>query len=158
MIRIAGPGDKLRIVEMAARFLISSQYGEWLPSTPEQIGAMVDLVMQVGVIFVAEIPVRDRHLDTAGKIHGHDEIVGMLALALEKHIMTGQLCAKELAWWVEPEHRGGLGVKLHKAVEEWAEACSVHMLEMLSPTGSDLGVYYARQGYVEVETSWMKRL
>lgn len=144
MIRTARADDKPRLIEMAARFLISSRYGEWLPSTPAQIAGLIEQIEQLGVILTAE---------------EDSTIIGMLALVAVTHPMTGQRYAEEIAWWVEPEYRGGLiGPRLHRAGEQWARDLGLHMIRMLSPVGSDLGVYYARRGYVEVETSWMKTL
>lgn len=144
MIREATREDTPRLIEMAARFLINSRYGEWLPSTPEQISGLIDTVFTLGVIYVAEQP---------GAI-----LVGMLAVVDVPQAMTGRHYAEEIAWWVEPEHRGGpIWRRLHKAAEVWARNRQLD-LKMLSPAGSGLGVYYARLGYVEVETSWIKTL
>jgi len=171
MIREATAADTPRLVAMAERFLASSEYGVWMPSTAEQIAAVVATVMQVGVFYVAEVDSGARVPGICISIDGEawhapggcdvcrPVIVGMLALIEAEHPMSEETYCEEIAWWVEPEHRSGTaGPRLHAAGEAWARARGIRIMRMLSPAGSDLGVYYRRLGYVEVETAWLKRL
>lgn len=152
MIRTATINDFPRLTEMAGRFLASSKYGTWLPSTPAMLEALIAVVTEVGTILVAEI-------NHGGLEVAPSQMVGMLALAAVPHPMNGELFAEEIAWWVEPEHRDSVvGPRLHAAGEAWAKGRGITLIRMLSPAGSDLGVYYRRHGYTEVETAWMKRL
>lgn len=160
MIRTATPADKFRVVEMASRFLLESQYGEMFENraTPDKIGALVDQLLKVGVIFVAELADDDpRWQQGAGP---HPAIVGMLAIVVVPNLFTGFPVAEEIAWWVEPEHRGKLtiGPKLLRSAEDWATSHGANMVKMVAPAGSTVGVFYERMGYQPAETAFIKRI
>lgn len=74
------------------------------------------------------------------------EIVGLLAVVRAPHLYRATWRASELCWWVNPEDRRGVGVKLLAFVEAWAmrHGCD---LEMLAPT-SRYERALSRRGYV----------
>lgn len=155
MIRAAQASDTPRLIEMAGRFLASSRYGELMPSTPAMLEALIEVVKEVGTILVVDLGGGPARYGTTEP----PNLIGMIALAAVPHPMNGELYAEEIAWWIEPEERGGtIGPQLHGAGEAWARDRKLTMIRMLSPAGSDLGVYYRRLGYTEVETAWIKRL
>lgn len=165
-IRAATPADRFRLVEMASRFLLESDYGPIFAerSTPEKLGALVDKVLEIGVIFVAErqfdIDVATGTPATADTIATMEavELVGMLAIVILPHLFTGLPFGDEIAWWVEPEHRGNgrIAYKLLRSAEEWATRNGANMVKMSAPAGSTVGAFYERMGYRPVETAFIK--
>jgi GNAT superfamily N-acetyltransferase len=137
---------------MAAEFNATAEYRD-LPATLDHLGELFhaltgigleDAVPALGTILVAEVDGR---------------VVGMICLALVPHLLTGQLYVDEVAWWVDPAHRGGTaGPRLLKAAEQWAVQNHANLIRMVAPCGSDAGRYYRRCGYKEVETTFSKAL
>lgn len=66
--------------------------------------------------------------------------------------------AHEIAWWVDPAHRGGSWGMVTE-YEQWAIGNGVKAIELKSLAAmSDVGRLYARKGYEPVETSWVRWL
>jgi GNAT superfamily N-acetyltransferase len=173
IIREAKLEDAFRVREMATRFLLDSQYGALFnnQTTPEAIGSLIENVLRLGAIFVAEVDSGARVPGVCVSIDGEEwhapggcetcrpRIVGMLAIVLIPHPLSGQLLAEEIAWWVEPEHRGGsIGPKMLRSAEEWATTNGANMVKMVAPAGSTVGAFYERIGYQAVETAYVKAL
>lgn len=153
-LRLATAEDKPRLIEMAVRFLLESSYGEFFDAwaTPQSISVLIDNVLRFGAILVAEVPLTHTEEDRV-------ELVGMLALIALPHPLTGQIYADEIAWWVDPEHRGGtLGPKMLRAAEDWATTNGANMVKMVAPAGSTVGSFYERIGYRPVESAFIKRI
>jgi len=144
-IREATLLDTEVLIAMTHRFLASSSYGFWLgKAEDERLVRLVLTVFELGTILVA---------DDGG------DVVGMIALAAVEHPVTGRRFAEELAWWVEPEQRRGTtGPRLLRAAEEWCRKMELSVVKMVAPAGSDVGRFYRRMGYTEVETAWQKGL
>jgi GNAT superfamily N-acetyltransferase len=148
-IREATEADIFRLIEMTTRFLCSTRYGEWMKPTPEQIDAFVVNVMKLGVVLVAEASVPEEQ-----RLY----LVGMIGIVLLPYPLTGELHADEIAWWVEPEYRNvTVGPKLLWSAERWATTNGAKVCKMVAPSGTDIGTFYARHDYVEVETIFVKR-
>lgn len=144
VIRTATQADGPRLAELAVRFLASTRYGALATSYPQALDDLIALVLQLGVIFVAEVDGR---------------IEAMLAIAALTHPLTGERYADEQVWWVEPEHRhSSIGPRLLNAAEAWAVEQDLAFVKMIAPAGSDVGAYYVRRGYVEIETVFQKQL
>jgi GNAT superfamily N-acetyltransferase len=77
-------------------------------------------------------------------------------------ILTGQLVAVELFWYVQPEHRHGLfPVRLLREYERWAsgQGCvHVSMIYMEASMPERMKEFYERSGYRLLETVYRKRL
>ena len=146
MIRHATPVDIPRILEMAERFINNSAYSNVLTFRVEALERLADVVVgQLGAVLIATVP--------AG-----GSVAMFVVVALEDPL-TGDRYAEEVAWWVEPEHRGGLiGPRLLAAAETWARENKCPVLRMRAPVGSDVGAFYLRRGYTEVETIYVKVL
>ena len=144
-IRHATLADTPALVAMAARFLATSPYGALLPTTPTQIERLVTVVRDAGTILLAEVD---------------GQAVGLLALLAADHPLNGRPYAEELAWWVEPEHRGGhLGAALLAEAEAWAAAQGLGLLKMVAPEPVDgLGAFYEARGYRPLERAYVKAL
>jgi GNAT superfamily N-acetyltransferase len=154
-IRPAEPFDVPALVAMAGRFLQTTVYARFLTSTPAKLAALVETVLAIGVVLVAEVEV--------GQGDGaRFECVGMIALVSAVHPVSGEPFVDELAWWVEPAWRGsphGLGTQLLAAAEAWATERGVVLMKMVAPVGSpEVGAFYERRGYACVETVYQKRL
>lgn len=143
MIREATALDEDRIVHLAIRFLETTPYGKLIPYNESTIRTLIGTILQMGAVFVAE--------DKAGTV------VGMIALVVIPSPISGELYAEEIAWFVEPEHRGGtVGPRLMGVAERWAATNGANLFKMVAPSGTDVGDFYARRGYVATETSYVK--
>lgn len=162
-IREATADDVPRIVEMSLRFIASSRYRELVEANADALARLVPAVMGCGVILLAEVETIHRELTDFNAIEfevaREQVIVGMLAIAALPHPFTGEPYGDELAWWVEPEYRRGtVGPRLLAHGEAWAREQGLTLLKMVAPAGSDVGAWYVRRGYVNVETVYQKTL
>jgi len=152
-IRQATLLDQPELQAMAKRFVEQSVYGQVLTFDPVSVGNLVVTVLQHGIIFIAEHQRRD-----VDPVQVPPEIVGMLALLAFPHPVAGEPYVDEVAWWVEPAHRRGIGPALLVAAEEWATRSGIGLLKMVAPAGSSVGRFYERHGYQVLETAYVKRL
>ncbi len=129
---------------MAERFVNSTDYREW-PASLSCLQALFAVALKAGVIFLADT-------GTA--------IVGMLALVVVPHMLTGESYAEELCWWVEPEARGGTAAwRLLAAAEDYARQQHLSCLKMVQPAGEPtVGKIYTRRGFRPVEVVFVLRL
>lgn len=149
ILRSALAADRDRVVALALHFHRETPYGSLLTVDPDRIGAQFDLALDRGVVLVAE----------SDCICGRAELVGFLALVAHQHMLSGEIYAEELGWFVEPAYRTGtVGPRLLRRAEEWARLHACRFLKMAAPTGTDVGDFYARQGYQSVETAYLKRV
>lgn len=151
-IRRATQEDRAQIVAMVGHFMAArvgdTVYGEVLKFRPEIVGQLAALVIDKGVIFVAQAGDR---LDAP--------LVGMIAGVPLEELIARTPMFDEMVWWVEPAYRkGSVGPRLLQAVEKWARQKGLSLCKMVAPAGSGVGSYYKRLGYVEVESSYVKRL
>lgn len=146
VIRRATREDVPAIVAMAARFRGETAYAGLVDENLEALEALARFLIEFGVVFVAE---------KFGRV-----LVGMLAATVITHPISGERIASEVAWWVEPEYRGGTaGVRLLEAVEQWAVAQGARRFQMIAPTANArVGELYRRRGYTEIETIWQREL
>lgn len=110
MIRPATIDDVPRIVDMARRFYDASGYADLFgPMAQESAAGLAIITMESGVMLVAEVD---------------GDVVGMACLHVEPFLFNPErTIASELAWWIEPEHRGGmLAARMLKAINEACEA------------------------------------
>ncbi len=144
-VRLATSADTARIVAMVEHFLESSIYGRQIVRDPERLAWTTEIVLERGVIFVAEI---------AGVVEG------FLAGGEQEHPYDGARVAVEFAWWVEPAHRGSsIGPRLLRAFEDWARQKGLSYVTMVAPAESgDVSRYYLKTGYAPLETSYVKRV
>lgn len=141
-VRPAVAADVPRIVEMGVRFVAESEYWKLGTANPDKIAVLALSLIESGGLFVAE--------DASG-------IVGMLGGCLMDHPMLDSLVASELAWWVEPDHRGTAGARLLSAFAAWARERGANALHMVAPNVR-VAMHYKRLGYFEMETSFMRRI
>lgn len=143
IVRQATGADEEACLRMARQFRDHSRYVEF-QGPDDALRALFQVLLEHGVIFVAE--------DEGG-------VVGMLALLVAPHPLTGARYADEVAWWMDPDCRDGrTAFRLLEAAEEWC--CSRHLicLRMVAPSDQpSVARIYLRRGYEAVETSYCKR-
>lgn len=145
VIRPAQHEDIPAIVAMAQQFYPESGYQQIAPLVPEQAAGMAIITMRSGVCLVAE----------------HDgDVVAMALLHVEPFIFNVAVTvAHELAFWINPEHRGGmLAVRMLKAIEAECARLGVGWVRMATLPGSPAQAagLYERMGYAPSENYFMK--
>ena len=141
MVRRATADDLLDLLTLGESFHAGSPYRDLFAWNGAQIERMVGWLLEHGAIFVAE-------KDGAS--------VGMLGVAVAPHLMSGDLMASEVFWWVEPRARG-LGLKLLRAAERWARAEGATVLQLVAPDAA-ARTLYERLGFVQIETAYQRTL
>lgn len=154
-IRGAKVEDTPVLVQMACQFIATSSYRGEVAPNPTHQARLIAHLLQHGAIFIAVRP--DGELQIP---------VGFIAFALTPAVLTGELTACEIAWWVDPDHRAsGAGLRLLLAGEIWARLNQATSIQMIAPVGPDpsddaygVGKIYRRRGYRPLEVCWTKRL
>lgn len=166
-IRPATPRDVPALVRMSRRFARESSYAKYLVDSPEHVTRLVELVLEVGLAFVAERRPRgcsgyaemEPGVCACGLWLEAHAVIGMIGALVMPHAADGRIFADEVAWWVEPEDRGGtLGPRLLVALLEACSSKSVSMVKMVAPKGSDVGRFLERAGFEEVESTYLRVL
>lgn len=148
--RLAELKDMEKVLDMAARF--------WA-TMPEQVGVEFDHdsvallffhMMEEGLLVVAE---------TDGE---SPEVVAMIGFTYHQHYVNLSVkTAREVMFWVEPEHRsGGLGTELLAVAGVGLKADDVQSVSMVamenSPESADH--IYRVLGFAPLERAYIKRL
>lgn len=141
-VRTATTDDVPRIVEMGVRFVADSEFWRIGPASPEKIVKLVLSIIDGGGVFVAE---------------DNGRVIGMLCGCLVDHPMMDSIVASELAWWVEPEHRGTAGARLLAAFAAWAHDRGADVVHMVAPNAR-VAAHYRKRGLTEMETSFIRRI
>lgn len=86
--------------------------------------------------------------------------VGLLVGYATKTPFSDDLVASELAWYIDPKHRGSRkAIELVYAYEEWARRIGCKHISMsLLTSSTDTSKLYDRLGYTKTEISYMKEL
>jgi hypothetical protein len=168
-IRDAVVEDAPVLLRMSLRFL-ESDFKTIVTPNADALSALILAVLAQGAVFIAEREHANEcsswcHLPDPERctMHGPHvcncgpRAVGMLALVVLPHPMTGRPFADEVAWWVEPEYRKGLaGPQLLRRAERYAQDAGLSLIKMVAPAASSVGAFYERRGYVAVETAYQK--
>ena len=150
IVRPARWQEQAPLVAMGLRFQATvSAYTWFLPPSPAGVADLVAYLLELqstnadATILVA---------DQAGVL------LGAIALIIGLHPVSGHRYADEIAWWIDPEHRGALraGPQLLVAAEDWAQGKGVSMIKMVEPLPSRVGRFYLHHGYRAVETAHVK--
>lgn len=131
------------MIEMGSRFVRDTKYAGQISNNTEAMQALLESMMAqpTALLLVSETD---------------EGVNGMIGMFLFEHPMSGDMVASETFWWVEPESRGG-GVRLMRAAEQWARGHGAVRMQMIAPT-RNVGEFYKRVGYEEVETTWQREL
>jgi GNAT superfamily N-acetyltransferase len=148
LIREATPADREAVLDLGERFITAPPYNALFPTFNREHAATFgfDLLLHWGVVIVAE---------------QEGQIVGALLIEALPHVFTGTSeIAKEVVWFMAPEHRRGLaGVKMLRFAEEWCRQNGVKVLIMVAPAAHpDVGHFLRRTGYTDLETALMVHL
>lgn len=146
MIRDALETDFDEILDCCEQFWSHTIYDEEFER--DHVRSMVQMCFDCGLLAV---------IDVNGKIEG------FLASFCGPLIGTSKvLTASELAWWVNPDFRGGyLSIKLLKHLEKKAKSIGVKYWNMVSMNSSNpllVNSLYERMGYKHTETSYTRIL
>lgn len=89
-----------------------------------------------------------------------NDLVGMGALCITPFcLFSSEKVASELFWYILPNYRGSIGIKLHKKLEDEAKNRGADLISMVDHVSSmDLEYYYKRKGYDIFERTYMRRL
>lgn len=145
-IRPATAADIPRIVEIGRQFCEEARWGDLLEIDPDSLAASLAGLIEGGVVLVAE---------PAGAVVG-----AACAVLFPLYLNHAHLAAAEMFWWVDPEHRGGVGGDLLDALERAVEERGAATFSMLTVAGlrdQALGRLYRRRGYRPAETTYTKR-
>jgi GNAT superfamily N-acetyltransferase len=147
IIRQATHEDIPRIVEMGRAFYAASGYEAIAPASIPSIAGLAIVTMEQGVMLVAE---------------SDDRVVGMASLFLEPFTFNPEVTvASELAWWIDPDHRGGtLAVRMLHAIGEACQSKGVKVIRMaaLESSPPQVAGLYGRAGYVRSDSHYMRIL
>lgn len=81
---------------------------------------------------------------------------GILLGAVSRSLLGPIIQSHEIAWWVDPEHRGG-SIDMLKMYEDWALEKGAKLIEVKSLNiFKEVENLYERMGYSPIETSWVK--
>lgn len=144
-IRLATPEDVPALQRMGLAFVAGTPYAEIFDITEASLERLAAFIFAAGpdvaAILLAE--------DDAG-------VFGMLALAAVPAVLSGQIYADEIVWWVDPSHRGAqrAGPELLRSAQDWAREHGCYMIKMVAPSGSTVGTFYERLGFSPLETAF----
>jgi len=152
MIRKAEPKDVVRLMEMTQALFESSKYHESLGVTYDLSSAVTCLLFH--------IKTKDCVLLVMEK---ENEIVGFLmGQKIRWFFNQNEFLGTSLYWYVEPEHRKGLGsIELLKAFESWAKENGCVGLDTgttVKLQGERVSQLFEKMGYPEQGMSHAKRL
>ena len=158
IIRLMQPQDRPALIAMGLNFARNTPaFATVLAKiSAESVGYMLDLITGLGpdkaAIFVAVD-------EQAAGLWNRGEVIGCFPIAAVPNLLTGEIIAEELTWFVDPSRRGmRAGPRLLTAATDWAMARGLKMLKMGAPAGSDVGRFYEHQGFQAVETAYYKVL
>lgn len=140
-IRYALMEDIDALVAMGEQFIASTVYAGQVRNDPGARRRTLEALLTSP----------DGHV-LVGEVAG--DVVGCIVLVSFVHPWSGEKTMSELAWWVDPRHRGH-GLRLLRAAEALAKEQGAWM-QMIAPTGDLCGVY-EKLGYCKLETAYTRR-
>lgn len=145
MIRLAEENDFGRIEELGRKYLLEGPYKGQVADNPETV-----------VRFFAWL---FRNENARILVFEEDDLVqGFFAFFLYQHYYGGDLCANELIWCVDKEHRGKGSMELLWAAERMAYDMGAIRMQLSAPT-LELGKMYERcKGYSLIEVGYQANL
>ena len=138
--------DMPAMVKLLRDFLAMTPYGALFPPPEGYHEVLIQHVLDQGGVIILACDEDERP-------------VGAIAGVMTRHILTSQPYCDEVMWFVEPEARPtGCGLQLLVALEGFATSNGATLLRMAAPAESPVGKLLERNGYVRLETSFMKML
>jgi predicted N-acetyltransferase YhbS len=130
------------MVEMGIKFLHGTPYQSFVGENREQMAECCKSLISSGGLLVAEYEGR---------------LVGMIGFVVVSHFLSGEKVCGEMFWWVEPEYRRGLGIRLMRAAENAAKLGGAKHMLMIAPN-PEVASMYERMNYQFVETAYQRAL
>lgn len=144
--RRATLADVAPIRAMFEQFVSSTKYERYVGNDPEYSTGLIERLIASSddaAIFVADCD---------------GQVVGMFAVFVFQHPMSGRRVATEAFWWLDPAHRG-YGVYLLRKAERWARERGAWCLSMMAPSDKPrVAQIYEALGYERVEITYQKAL
>jgi len=133
---------------------------EAISNIPYRNGVPADPSLPDAIVDIASQDIRHAALFV---LTGDGVPVGiLLAVTASNHpALAGVKLAQELAWYVQPEHRGSQSWMLVTAYEDWAKMLGITRTTMShfnDAIGQTLATAFATRGYAPVEYSYIKEL
>lgn len=147
MIRLAVAADSNRLMAMGRAFHQEAGYETEVPFCEQSFGKTTEALMVAGLLLVADKG------DGAIAMAGAD-----VAPSICNHKF---LFSREAFWYVEPQHRQGLGRQILTSLERVVTLYGAHFFDVVAETGkrSDaLGRLYRAAGYSSAEITYRKKL
>lgn len=148
MIRAGTERDYARCVELGFNFHQIAYGAKGVPYCTDSCLVTLKTAHDMGLFVVAEFD---------GTVQGF--CMGFKGPMMMNHSVT---VGCELAWWLEPEYRGGMaGIGMLKAIEKAAKAEGVDIWSMVLIEGvspAEVQDIYFRMGYKPAESAFIKRL
>ena len=152
MVRLVRDEDRGPVVVLAQAFLVAAGFpSEAAASAAEDkvTEVMVAVKEGHGIGLVLE------HTVQMGELSYH-LVVGFIGGVVGPHPVYGALTAFELAWYVDPAHRWGIGgAKLLRRFEKEGIARGARY-SMMSALDDRVGGFLIRSGYTARETTYLK--
>ena len=145
MMRHATDRDVDRVVEMGRRFITETAYAPHIPVNADKMRELAENLISSndGLLLVWD--------------DGARGMSGMLGALVFEHPMSGEKVCSEMFWWVNPESRGTVGMKMLRYMEKWAVDRGAVKMMMIAPN-ERVGRFYERVGYERIETSYQRSL
>lgn len=140
-IRYALHEDIDALVAMGEQFIASTGYVGYVKNDPAARRRTLEALLSSkdATVLVSEVDA---------------DVTGCIVLVAFDHPWSGERTWSELAWWVDPVHRGH-GIRLLRAAESLAKEQGAWM-QMIAPT-TDLERVYEKLGYAKLETAYTRR-
>lgn len=144
MIRIGIKRDKLRAVMMAKHFIDATPI-EKLPFDAYKAGQIFDACIESNdcLVLVLEI-------DGA--------MVGTFIGECQRFPLGNSILAREVIFWIEPDHRGAWATAMIDRFEVWARAKSATRVFLTCFDDGRTPKLFARRGYKPAEITMSKEL
>jgi len=144
-VRLADKADFPRIIELGRKYLLEGPYKQQIADNPEHDERFIDWLyaQDAARIIVADI---------------NERVEGVFAFLVYPHYYGGALCASELIWCVDKDHRGRASMELLWAAEKLAYEMSAVYMQLTAPT-REVGMLYEHiKGYSLVEVGYQAKL
>lgn len=140
MIRLAEETDFERITELGRKYLLEGPYKDQLTDNPEAVERFFFwLFKQENARII---------------VFEEDGVQGVFAFFIYPHYYGGELCANELIWCVDENHRGRGSMELLWAAESMAYDMGAVRMQLTAPT-REVGLIYEKcKGYKLVEVGY----
>lgn len=143
MIRFATIDDIDRCHVIGEQFRDFSPYSD-VPYCPDTVRDLLSGMIKEQMLIIAE---------------DGNKLIGLIGGSYGPIFFNREYkIAYELFWYVDPEHRGSVGMKLLFAFERRAKEIGCQKLMMMTLRKNDVGALYTRLGFDETETGFVKRL